>query len=228
MADDLEAALVGASAQPLGDGCRAGAGAPHEHAALEHILVDDAQKREPGEHQAGKSEYPGETENAASHEERRCQIENQAQGAFGHQHGNQQAGRDTRESRALPQLIQAHRHEAEQEHAGDQQCPWPYRVHRRLEGAERAGKAGKTRQDRAVDAEHDDAQLGDRQQRKAMDMPFEQAKRERARRGCILNPMRPVGQRLRRGRIDQPMRPDDQRPPRHCPPPRRKSLNTYR
>ena len=105
MADDLEAALVGASAQPLGDGRRAGAGAPHEHAALENILVDDAQKREPGERQAGKSEYPGETENAASHEERRCQIENQAQGAFGHQHRNQQAGHDACESRALPQLI---------------------------------------------------------------------------------------------------------------------------
>src|SRR5438105_13639424 len=77
MADDLETALVGASAQPLGDGRRTGAGAPHEHAALENILVDDAQKCEPGEHQGGKSEYPGETENAASHEKRRCQIENQ-------------------------------------------------------------------------------------------------------------------------------------------------------
>ena len=64
IADDPEAALVAASAQPLGDRCGALPGAPHQHPALENLLVDDLQKYVPGQGQSEKRKTPGQTDNA--------------------------------------------------------------------------------------------------------------------------------------------------------------------
>jgi hypothetical protein len=195
VADDAKAALVGAPAQPSRDERRAVARTPHEHPALEHFLVDQAQEEIARQREADQREAADQHADAASDVYGRSHVEDQREDHLGQRDREHQAHQHAGEGDALAQLVEPERGEAGEEHRGDQQRPRPDRPDRVLERHERRGEAAEAHEDRRDHGEQRHAAFDEREQREPMDVAPEQAHRDDALRKSRRNLLRVDSQR---------------------------------
>src|SRR5262245_52709068 len=145
---DAEAALVGAPAKALADGARPRARAPHQHAALEELLVHHPKEREAGDSEACQRESAGQAHDPTAHVQTWGGIEDQAERDLGDRHGDQQAHEHRCEPPALAQLVQAERGERYDEDCGNRKSARPERPARGFEGGKRGRGTGEADEDR--------------------------------------------------------------------------------